>query len=277
MDIAKRRLGSTDVDVTILGLGGEGVLRTFGREREAYSLINQAIDMGINYFESARAYAGSELYYGKALRERRGDIFLTSKSHARDKEGASRHLVETLRNMKTDRLDLWQIHDVRTEDDIDTIFGHGGALEAFVRAKEKGLARFIGITGHHDPEVICRCLNLFDFDTVLMPVNPAEPHYKDFLARVLPLATKKQMGVIGMKVYLRGLAARIPWYSSMEPFFRFALTNPVSTVVVGCDNLDQLEENVRIASSFIPMKSEETNSLVAAVKPYARHLLYYKP
>jgi aryl-alcohol dehydrogenase-like predicted oxidoreductase len=124
----KRRLGRTGVDVTILGLGGEGVLRTFGREKEAYPLINRAIDLGLNYFESARAYAGSESYYGKALKERRNEIFLTSKSHARDKEGALTHLLETLSNMKTDHLDLWQIHDVRTDDDIESIFVHGGAL-----------------------------------------------------------------------------------------------------------------------------------------------------
>ena len=99
MRIPKRILGKTGAEVTILGLGGEGVLRTFGHEQEAYGLINRAIDLGINYFESARAYSGSESYYGLALKERRGDIFLTSKSHARDKQGAFAHLHETLTNM----------------------------------------------------------------------------------------------------------------------------------------------------------------------------------
>lgn len=273
----KRRLGKTGVDVTILGLGGEGVLRTFGREREAYELINRAIDLGINYFESARAYAGSESYYGKALMERRNEIFLTSKSHARDKEGAHVHLLETLNKMKTDHLDLWQVHDVRSDGDVESIFGPGGALEAFVQARQEGLVRFIGITGHHDPIVLGRCLDLFDFDTILLPVNPAEPQYKNFLSDVLPLARGKGMGVIGMKVYMRGLAARIPWFSSMEPFFRFALTHPITTAVIGCDNLDQLETNVRVASSFNPMDSSEIDSLINGVKPYARQLMYYKP
>lgn len=275
--IEKRRLGKTDVDVTILGLGGEGVLRTFGREQEAYGVINQAIDMGINYFESARAYAGSESYYGKALKERRNEIFLTSKSHARDKEGAFSHLAETLSNMKTQYLDLWQIHDVRTDDEVDTIFGPGGALEAFVQAKQEGRVRFIGITGHHDPEIIGRCLNLFDFDTVLMPVNPAEPQYKSFLSHVVPLARGKGMGIIGMKVYMRGLASRIPWFRTMEPFFRFALTHPITTAVIGCDSLDQLKTNVSIASSYVPMDSGEIDRLVTATIPYARQLMYYKP
>lgn len=147
MEIQKRKLGKTGVDVTLIGLGGEGVLRTFGHDDEARALINRALDLGINYFESARAYSGSETYYGKALRERRKEIFLTSKSHARDRKGALEHLQETLRNMKTDHLDLWQVHDVRTEDDIKEIFGPRGAIEAFAEAKQKGLTRFIGVKG----------------------------------------------------------------------------------------------------------------------------------
>src|SRR5512136_800947 len=112
----KRPLGKTGEQVTILGLGGEGLLRTYEREQEAVPLIQRAIDLGMTYFESARAYAGSESYYGMALKERRRDIFLASKSHARDKRGVLAHLHETLRNMQTDHLDLWQVHDVRTED-----------------------------------------------------------------------------------------------------------------------------------------------------------------
>ena len=210
MGIPKRRLGRTGMEVTILGLGGEGVLRTHGFEREAYALINRALDLGITYCESARAYDGSESYYGKALRERRSEVFLTSKSHARDKAGALAHLHETLRNMKTDHLDLWQVHDVRTRDDIENIFGPGGAIEAFVEAKEKGLARFIGITGHHDPAIIRACIERYRFDTVLLPVNPAEPAHRSFITEVIPLAREREMGVVGMKVYLRGFAAQAP-------------------------------------------------------------------
>ena len=247
MGIPKRKLGKTGVEVTILGLGGEGILRTNGFDREAYALINRAIDLGINYCESARAYDGSESYYGKALRERRNEIFLTSKSHARDKRGALAHLHETLGNMRTDHLDLWQVHDVRTGDDIEEIFAPGGAIEAFVEAREKGLVRFIGVTGHHDPAVIRACIERFPFDTVLFPVNPAEPAHRSFIDGVLPLALEREMGIIGMKVYLRGLAARIPGHTGMEPYLRFALSHPVSTIVIGCDDLAQLEENVRFA------------------------------
>ncbi len=140
--IPQRRLGKTNVDVTIIGLGGEGVLRTHGREREAYELINRAIDLGINYFDSAKAYAGCESYHGKALGERRKDIFLAGKSHAHDRKGALAHLHDTLKTIKTDHLDLWQMHDMRSTADIDEVTARGGALEAFREAKEKGFDRF---------------------------------------------------------------------------------------------------------------------------------------
>jgi aryl-alcohol dehydrogenase-like predicted oxidoreductase len=277
MNIPFRILGRTGVNVTCIGLGGEGVLRTFNREKEAYDLINRAIDLGINYFESARAYAGSESYYGKALRDRRKGIFLTSKSHARDKHGAMAHLQETLKMMHTDHLDLWQVHDMRTEDDIREVFGPGGAMESFLQAREKGMARFIGVSGHHDPAVLRKCIEIADFDTVLMPVNPAEAHYKSFIKSVLPVAEQKSMGIVAMKVYFRGFAARIPWYESMEPFLHFALSHPVSTAVIGCDSIQQLEENAGFASRVTPMSEEKRDQMLKDIGPYARQLMYYKP
>lgn len=277
MDIPKRKLGKTGIQVTILGLGGEGILRTYGYDKEAYELINRAIDLGISYFESARAYSGSESYYGLALNERRNKIFLASKSHARDKKGALDHLHETLKNMKTDHLDLWQVHDVRTDHDIDQIFGANGAIEAFMEAKDKGLTRFIGVTGHHDPFITRRCIEMYEFDTVLIPVNPGEPAHKSFLDIVIPFANKKGMGIIGMKVYFRGLAAKIPGSKDMAPYFRFALSQPITTVVIGCDDVQQLEENVNMARSFRSMSEKEIKELVDLISPYARELTYYKP
>jgi predicted aldo/keto reductase-like oxidoreductase len=277
MALPTRILGKTGQSVTILGLGGEGILRTFGQDKDACALVNRALDLGITYCESARAYSGSEAYYGKALGERRKEIFLTSKSHNRDKTGALAHLHETLTNMKTDHLDLWQVHDVREEEDIAEIFGPGGALEAFALAKQQGKTRFIGVTGHHDPSIIKRCIEQFDFDTVLMPVNPAEQKYKSFIENVLPLARQKNMGIIGMKVYARGAVSGLPWYTSMEPFLRFALSQPVSNVVIGCDDIAQLEQNAAFTDSFEPMTPEEQQKLIRDVSPFARQLMYYKP
>ncbi|HMK43377.1 MAG TPA: aldo/keto reductase [Dissulfurispiraceae bacterium] len=277
MTLPKRKLGATGVDVTILGLGGEGVLRTYGQDEQAYRLINRAIDLGITYFESAHAYDGSESYYGAALQERRKEIFLASKSHARNRSGALDQLNKTLDAMQTDYLDLWQIHDVREESEVKQIFGSGGAAETFYAAKKKGLVRYVGITGHHNPSIIRQCIEAFDFDTVLLPVNPAEPAALSFLEEVVPLAVQKNMGIIGMKVYFRGLAKQVPGVSSLQPFFRFALSQPVSTIVIGCDSVRQLEDNVAYAELFEPMTPEEQGELLAIVRPYARQLMYYKP
>jgi len=118
---------------------------------------------------------------------------------------------------------------------------------------------------------------LFDFDTVLMPVNPAEQQYKSFIDVVMPLARTKNMGIIGMKVYFRGFASRLPWYTSMMTFLRFALSQPVTNVVIGCDDVAQLEQNVEFANSFEPMTVEEQKKLIHDVSPLARQLMYYKP
>ena len=276
MEIPKRILGNAGIGVTILGLGGEEILRTYGHEKEASQLINTAIDLGVTYFESARAYSGSESYYGRALKNRRKEVFLASKSHARDKRGALLHLKETLRNMKTDYLDLWQVHDVRSEKDVEAIFSPEGALEAFVEAKEKGAVKFIGVTGHKEPSIIRTCIERFDFDTVLMPVNPAEPWHRNFISEITPLANNRNMGIIGMKVYLRGLAAQLPAHITMLQFYRFALSQPITTAVIGCDDLKQLEENVRFAKAFMPMAAKEMQDSVEALSPYARQLMYYK-
>ncbi|GMR04788.1 MAG: aldo/keto reductase [Thermodesulfobacteriota bacterium] len=270
--IPRRRLGRTGVEVSILGLGGEGVLRTHGREADADRLINTAIDLGVNYMESASAYDCCETYYGRALKGRREKIFLAGKSHARDKEGARKHLSETLKKMKTDYLDLWQIHDVRSTEDVERIFGPGGAAEAFLEAKEKGHVRFLGVTGHEEPSVIKKCIEVFDFDTVLIPVNPAEPTHKPFIDEVAPIAGAKDMGIVGMKVYLRG---RLD--APKKLLFCYALTQPLSTAVIGCDTVEQLEENVEIAASFMRLKLKEVERVTAFISPYARELMYYKP
>ncbi len=274
--LPKRSLGKTGAEISILGLGGEGVLRTFGQEKDAVALIQRAIDLGINYFESARAYSGSESYYGEALKERRRDIFLASKSHERTADGALKHLETTLATMKTDYLDLWMVHDVRTAKDLDVIFGPKGASKAFEAAKHNKLARFLGISGHRNPTILSRALDLFPFDTVLMPVNPAEPHYWSFLGEVLPKAKEKGMGILGMKTLSRGVCIKIFGTESIENFLRFAMSQSIAAVVVGCETIEQLEMNVRIARSFQPMIQKDQDILLSRVKSYARELMYYK-
>jgi len=274
--IPKRLLGKTEDVVSILGLGGEGLLRTYGRGREATSLIHRAIDLGLTYFESARAYAGSESYYGMALGERRKEIFLASKSHERTLDGALSHLEGTLKNMKTDFLDLWMVHDVRTIKDIEQIFGPQGAIRAFESARRNKLVKWIGISGHRNPTILSRAIDLFPFDTVLIPINAAEPHYSSFAGEILPKAQAKGMGILGMKSFSRGVSMKIFGPDSSENFLRYALSQPVSTIVVGCDTIEQLEMNAKVAQAFRPMTQRDQYILLDKTKPYARELMYYK-
>jgi len=273
--IPKRTLGKTGVEVSCIGLGGEGVLRTVDLKYEARNVIDKALDLGINYFESARAYADSESYYGFSLGARRLSIFLASKAHARDAEGAEQMLAQTLHNLETDWLDLWQVHDVRTEEDLEAIFGPGGAIEAFDRAKKEGTVRFVGITGPENPDILLKALDLYDFDTVLLPVNPAEPAWRSFPETVLPEALARNIGVIGMKVLCHGLGLQIPGYEKVEPWLRYALGHCISTMVVGCDDPVQVDQNVTAVLKG-PLSEEENTAFEKAVAPYAKKLLYYK-
>ena len=278
MTLPQKTLGRTGYSGTRLGLGGEGVLRTFGHDRQAQAVIEAALAAGINYFETARAYSESEAYLGRGLKGRRDQIFLTSKSHGRTFKEAMAHLSITLKNLETDYLDLWQVHDIRTMDEVAALSVPGGALEAFHHARERGWVRFIGITGHHDPEVLRRALTLFEFDTVLLPVNPAEPQHASFL----PLAQEamaKGMGVIAMKTLCRGQLPQMSEESDkmVKELLAYALSQSVTLAVVGADSAKQVEELAAATRDFVPMTPEEQLRLEEAVAPFARQLMYYKP
>ena len=206
--IPRRLLGRTGRQVTQFALGGEGVLRTHGRMREAVAVIHRALDQGVTYCDTAPAYAGSLDYYGAALGERRSQVFLASKTHDRTRDGSLRLLDQSLERARTDHLDLWQLHDLRTPADLQMIFGKGGALEALIQAREQGRVKYLGLTGHHDPAILLEAMRRFDFDTVLIALNAADTHRLSFAQTVLPEAVRRGMGVIGMKVYAAGALLR---------------------------------------------------------------------
>ena len=223
--------------VTIVGLGGEGILRTYGQTARAQEVILEAASQGIAYFDSARVYAGSEGYYGSVWPkhpEIRARIFQTSKSGSRDKKGALSDLETTLRTMGLDHLDLWQIHDVRTERDLEAISSPQGALEAFVEAKAAGKIRFIGVTGHHDPSILTQAVRDWPVDAVLMPVNPVEGALRGFFDSTLPEAHRKGIAVIGMKVLGAGHYILPDLDMTPELLIRFALSQKITLAIVGC-------------------------------------------
>lgn len=263
----------------MVGLGGEGVLRTHGRENAAEAVILEAIREGITYFDSAKAYAGSEGYYGRVWSRQAGDrdrVFQASKSASRDRKGAQRDLDGTLTRMGIDHLDLWQIHDVRTEEDFLDISGPGGALEAFLDAKATGKTRFIGVTGHHDPYLLTRAVREWPVDSVMMPVNPVEGALGGFLDVTLPAAREKGVAVIAMKV-LGGSHYIFPNEGvTAELLIRFALSHPIQVAIVGCSTPEHVRTLAHTARIFEPMTDQEMQQVIGAFRPHARRMAFYR-
>lgn len=261
-----------------VGLGGEGVLRTTGREAGATAVIVEALERGIRYFDSARAYADSEVYHGKVWAERPGrrdGIFLTSKSASRSYAGAIADLSQSLARMQTDYLDLWQIHDVRTRPELREIEGPTGALKAFREAKDAGLVRQIGVTGHHDPTVLAEAVERWPIDTVLLPVNPVEAAIGGFVDRVLDSAAGGGVAAIGMKVLGHGHYVAPDGGITAEILIRYALTYPIRIAIVGCDTTTEVAVLLRAAAAG-PLEPDEADALVEAFRPAARRLAYYR-
>jgi aryl-alcohol dehydrogenase-like predicted oxidoreductase len=279
MSITTRLFGKSGPRVTQVGLGGEGVLRTHGREPEARAVIEQAALQGITYFDSAQAYAGSQSYYGSFWRSNhalRSRIFQTSKSAARDFLGAKADLNDSLEIMGLERLDLWQIHDVRTRRDIEEIEGPEGALQAFLQARDAGLVRYIGVTGHHDPKILEYAVKNWPVDAVLMPVNPAEALLGGFLDRVMAKARDRGLAVIGMKVLGGSHYIYPPSGVTAELLLRFALSREVSTAIVGCGNAREVEALASAGAHFQPLTDEEERKLLDIFRPHARRMAYYR-
>jgi aryl-alcohol dehydrogenase-like predicted oxidoreductase len=279
--LATRPLGRTGFAVTVLALGGQGVLERPGREDDAIALIRRAVELGVNYFDTAIKYGPSRANLGRALEGTRDRIFLASKVHARDGEGAQRQLEESLKLLRTDRIDLLQLHDLKPGD-LGPIFAKGGAYEALVRMRESGLVRFLGVTGHTDPAVLLEAIRRERFDNVLMALNCADPHFLPFGAGLLDECNRQGIGVVAMKVLARGALFRDgsvfhdPGVRTIDQAVHYVLSRPVSAALVGCDSVAQLEQNVTAARRFRPLAAEEMRRLEAATRPYALEASYYK-
>jgi aryl-alcohol dehydrogenase-like predicted oxidoreductase len=271
--------GATGQTVTRVGLGGEGVLRTTGRFEEAGEVIEATCLQGITYFDSARVYSDSELYYGRKWKsdpKQRSRIFQTSKSASRDKKGAQKDLEESLKRLETDHLDLWQIHDVRTMQDLETIEGPGGALEAFLEARQQGKARFIGVTGHHDPDVLTRALQQWPVDSVMMPVNPVEEILGGFLTQTLPAALEKKIAVIAMKILGGGHYVAPHLGVTPELLLRYALGKAITVAIVGCSGIFEVKTLVDAGCNEDPLEKIELEKLLAPFRENARQLAFYR-
>jgi aryl-alcohol dehydrogenase-like predicted oxidoreductase len=292
-----RNLGRTGYRVGIFSLGGQAAVEQPDNEAVAVPIVEKALDIGVNYIDTSARYGGaerwSERYIGQVMKRRRSEAFLATKTHDRTRDGSLKLLEKSLQLLQTDHVDLWQIHNLSKKEEVEQIFAPDGAVQALVKAREQGMVRFIGVTGHADPEVLAEAIRRFPFDTVLMAVNAADAHHLSFEKGLLPLAVEKEMGIIGMKIPARGRilsswtppppeqqrpgqVATRPGTITMKEALRFVLSLPVSTVIVGCDSVAQVEENVQIARAFTPLSATQMAELAARTEPVKRQALFFR-
>jgi uncharacterized protein len=272
-EIPKRALGRTGVQVSALCFGGAHLGR-LDNDADAIRLLHEAIDAGFTFLDNAWEYHGgrSEELMGRALQGKRQQVFLMTKvcSHGRDKNVALQQLDESLRRLKTDYLDLWQIHEVVYEDDPDRHFVPGGAADALLEAKRQGKVRFIGFTGHKDPKIHLKMLaHNFPFDTCQMPLNVFDGTYRSFEQEVLPLLNQRGIAPLGMKS-LSGNAEPIKQgIVTVEEALRYVLSLPIASLVSGIDSRRVLQQNLDIVRHFTPMSAADMQTLRTRVARYA--------
>jgi aryl-alcohol dehydrogenase-like predicted oxidoreductase len=285
-----RNLGATGYQVGIFSLGGQSAIEQPDNFDVAVPLIERALDLGVNYVDTSARYGGtenrwSEQYFGRVMKDRRSQVFLATKTHDRTRDGSLKLLERSLELLKTDHIDLWQMHALSRMEQVEQAFAPGGAIEALVEARDQGIVRYLGISGHADPEVLIAAIERFPFDCILLALNAADPHHLSFKAKLLPLAVEREMGIIGMKIPARGLllsswktpedpssryAESVPGTLDMREAMRYVLSLPVSTVIVGCNSIAQLEENIEIARSFTPLNDTQLAQLEERAEPVHR-------
>lgn len=296
-----RNLGKTGYKVGIFSLGGQASLERPHNEDVAVPIIEKALDRGVNYIDTSSIYGGperwSEQYIGRVMKRRRAETFLATKTKERTRDGSLRMLETSLRLLQTDHINLWQLHDIGTMTDIDEIFAKGGAMEALLQARDQKIVSYLGITGHYRPEPLLEAIHRHSFDTILMAVNAADPHHYSFSEQLLPYAVEKQMGIIGMKVPARGrilstwkpptleqqkhmwegmVPAPTPGTLDMRQAMYYSLSLPVSTVIIGCDTVAQLEENVQLAREFTPLSQSQMAVLTEKTEPVSKQSLFFR-
>lgn len=278
-----RPLGKTGEEVSLVGIGGAHIGYQHVEEAEAIRIMHAAIDSGINFFDNSWDYNKglSEERMGRALASpgKREKVFLMTKfcchSQGWSTSAALRMLDESLKRLQTDYLDLWQIHEVIQRDHPEKAFQTDSAVEALVKAKESGKVRHVGFTGHREPEIHLDMLKQeFPFETVQMPLNVMDAHYRSFENQVLPVLRERNIGVIGMKPLGGGARTGAILESnvvSATECLRYAMNLPVSTVVTGIISMETLEQAIQAAISFRPFEKEELASLLERTRTLARN------
>ncbi len=275
-DMLYRTLGRTKEKVSIIGLGGFHIGKPQLSDAESINIVRSAIDRGVTFLDNCWDYNGgtSEIRMGKALRDGyRQKVFLMTKIDGRTKEEAERQLDESLKRLQTDHIDLLQHHEVIRPEDPDRIFGDGGAQEAMLEARKAGKIRYIGFTGHKDPFIHLRMLEMaesndFHFDAVQMPLNVMDAHFRSFEDQVLPVLLKNEIGVEAMKTFGDNYILRSKTVEPIEAL-HYSMTLPTSVVITGIDKLEVLDQAIEAARTFKPMTKEEIASLLERTRAAA--------
>ena len=270
-----------DVSVSALGLGGYH-LGSMRSARDATRLVHAAIDAGVTFMDNAWEYHEheSEIRMGRALAGRRERVFLMTKvcTHGRDAQVAMRQLEDSLRRLKTDHLDLWQVHECAYYNDPDRHFARGGVIEALDRAKRDGKVRFVGFTGHKDPEIHLHMLSFgYPFDACQLPLNVFDASFRSFEQRVLPELLRQRIAPIGMKSLCGTGKAVKKKAVKVQDMLRYAMSLPVVTTISGIDSMRVLKQNLAVAADFKPftrIQMEHLRHRLAAVAADGRFELY---
>jgi uncharacterized protein len=263
--IPRRRFGRHDDQVSIMGIGGYS-LATAPSLEEAERIAHEAIDAGINFFDNAWEYheGRAEEWMGRALAGRRDRVFLMTKvcTHGRDRRVAMQMLNDSLRRLRTDHLDLWQVHECIYDNDPDLHFARDGVMSALDEAKQAGKVRYVGFTGHKHPRIHLRMLEHdYAFDSVQMPLNCFDASYRSFERDVLPVANRRRMAALGMKSLGGGGEPIVQGAVTVDEALRYAMSLPVTTTISGIDSLAVLRQNVAIARDFRPLTAEAMQTL----------------
>lgn len=263
-----RRFGRTGESFPILSFGAQRIVDEEGcSEEQALEILNTALDRGIRYFDTAWMYSKgqSEKRVGMVAKHRRDEMWIATKTWDATRDGARRQLEESLARLQTDHVNEWRLHNVWGFDRLDQMTGKGGALEAAVQAREEGLVRNISISGHTDPQVQIEALRRFPFDTALVAVSVLDHFVYSFAEEFLPVAARKGIGVVGMKIFgYKKLA------SVADRALRYALGLPLTTVIAGCSKLSELEADLAVAENFTPMTGPERLGFFREVLPMVK-------
>ncbi|TVR29807.1 MAG: aldo/keto reductase [Spirochaetaceae bacterium] len=273
--VPRRRLGATGEEVSIIGLGGAIAV---ARERErAAEIVDRALDLGINYIDTAAQYGPSEANIGSVMRHRRGQAFLAGKSHNRSYDGTMRLFERSLSRLQTDYLDLYQLHAIDSQEALDEVSADNGALAAMRSLKEQKAVRYLGITSHKNARFFGQVLERYPFDCVLLALNCADRHYDSMIEHALPAARARGMGIAAMKVAAYdGRIFREDGIRTMEEALGYVLSHPVHTAVVGVSSVEELEQNAAIAHSFSRFSPDRMRELEQRTAHYQRDVNFFK-